>query len=64
MGFLFDTPTAPEIEEPDTDPALDDYRRREIERRRILSRQQMNTRDLLINPSLNAGDSSGLSNPR
>lgn len=64
MGFLFDTPSAPDIEEPSTDPAIDDYRRREIERRRLLSRQQMTTRDLLINPSLNAGDNPGLSNPR
>jgi hypothetical protein len=62
MGF-FGSPDMPQIEEPDTDPALDDARRREIERRRLWARQSMTTRDLLINPSLNTPDS-GLSNPR
>lgn len=64
MGFMFNAPDMPEIEEPQTEPAMDDARRREIERRRLFNRQSMTTRDLLINPSLNSGDGSGLSNPR
>lgn len=65
MGFMFDTPKAPQIEEPaQQDPATDQYRQREIERRRLLARNAMNTRDLLINPSVANPGNTGLSNPR